>query len=58
MLKAIVAFIGFVALILRRVFARRKPPKPASDRPKDPRPTAEALEKGEAEAIKKFGPRP
>jgi hypothetical protein len=58
MLKAIVAIIGLVALILRRVFARRQPPKPASEHLKDPSPTAEAVEEGEAKATKKFGPRP
>lgn len=58
MLKAIVAFIGFVALILRRVFARRQPPKPASEVLKEPSPTAEAVEDGEAKATEKYGPRP
>jgi hypothetical protein len=56
-LKLIITIIGVLSMIIKRIFERRTPPKPASEHLKDPSPTVEVIENAEKKAEEKFGPR-
>ena len=58
MLKVIGTALAILLAIITRIFKRRKPPVTAEKVLEEPSRTASAVSEAQAQAEKKFGPRP